>query len=128
VGFSVKFAADGRAAIALEHEPEYCLALPSGMTQTPQPLQSGLWLVLCAEVRSGSDRFALTRALQMARNHKGRFHLAIFPFTHLIEIKAWCRDMPVVNDTPVWLVLRDGKLTAHFAGLPAVEMIESALI
>jgi hypothetical protein len=94
----------------LHGQPDYCRALPMAPAEVEPELKEGLWLVLVSAIWSGPDRMAIGLALSTVSELGGRARLGIRLFDDEAETRAWFPELPRDAASPVWLLLRDGRL------------------
>src|SRR5438876_866947 len=90
-------------------------------------LREGDWLVLVAAVWSGPDIAAISTALSAVKESGGRVKLGIRPFDKYEEVSEWCPDVTDTHPTPLWLILRDGRLSGVEHGVRTVDQIREMI-
>jgi hypothetical protein len=118
---------DQRAELVLEDEPPYCRVLPSAPAEREPELNHGLWLVLAYAAWSGPDRRAIPIALSVAKDFRGEVQLGIREFSDHDEIRRWCPDVKEKWGSPVWLILKNGKLCKELMGYRDSVQLKHAL-
>jgi hypothetical protein len=113
--------ADGRPRIELEDEPAYCTALQAAPAGREPELDAGLWLVLTFATWSVPDVNAVQTALDVAKHFEGTLKLGLRPFDYPEEHAAWCGDLAGEDASPLWVLLRDGRLCMKLAGSATPE-------
>jgi len=116
-----------RFAITLEGEPHNCHALAMAPSERETALNQGDWLVLVFAVWSGPDRNQITTAMEVAREVGGTIQVGIRPFDNKEELRAWCPEAKIDWMSPIWLVIREGKLINEMCGPQSREKIVATL-
>jgi hypothetical protein len=116
INYSVDAAPDGRYDFLLKDEPLYCKSLPGTPLELRQELARGLWLVLVFAVWSGPDREAVQTALSAVKLFGGRVQLGLRAFDRHEEVRALWPHVKESLGSPIWLILRDGKLLEEHVG------------
>lgn len=77
-------------------------------------LQSGSWLILAFALWSAPDLRAICTAATVSRKQVAQ--VAVRPFDDFTEFATWCPDAPIDTRSPVWLLLRGGRVVRTAVG------------
>ena len=109
MSYKVMRSVEGKPWVALDGEPPFCVALDAAPSSRELELSEGWWLVMVFAAWNTSDINAIQTALEASKGFGGTLHLGLRPFDDPEEHRAWCPDLSVGGDTPIWVLLKDGK-------------------
>ncbi len=124
MSYTVCEMADGKFELVIQNGPQNCKALPMAPSSIENELQDGLWLLLVFAVWSIQDRNAINTALELGKRLGDTVRVGIRPFDEHQEISNWCPNATKTYQSPVWLVLKKGKLVKEVVGLYPLEQLE----
>jgi hypothetical protein len=151
MSFKVQPIEGDRWELVFFDEPSYIHALKMAPEAMEPELRSGVWLVVVFPVWSAPVRDSVRAAIALVKDHDGRFQLGVRPFDSHDEIYKWWpvteapsagkvllavkeegqrREIHISTDpssTPLWLVLRDGQVIHHGAGLRSKEQLSELM-
>ncbi|CAH1388057.1 hypothetical protein [Candidatus Nitrotoga sp. M5] len=123
--FKVTRDQDGYPSITLTDEPPYSHALGVAPSAREPELNKGNWLVMAFAVWSTPDNLAIQTALDVAKRFGGKLNLGLRPFDDSEEFSAWCPDIEDDEQSPLWVLLRDGEVCMKRSGILTVdELVE----
>ena len=118
----------GKPSIELIDEPACCHALaadaPGGRDAT---VGRTTWLVLAFAVWSVADVEAVQTALDVARRRNSRLDLGLRPYDDPLELRPSWPDVDVDASGPFWMLIQDGTVRRHRAGLMSVDELDGWL-
>jgi len=127
MSYHVKSLAGGSYKLVFEDEPAYCKALVMSPLAKESELTQGLWLVLLFAVWSVPDRSNIGVALSVVKEFNGKVFLGVRPFDNHDEIKKWCPEVKEKYGSPIWLVMKNGKLLKERTGLYSKEELKNLI-
>jgi len=113
--------------ISLKDEPPFIYSLPMAPSELEPILCRNLWLILVVAVWSGPDLAAMETASSVGKKLRGAVHVGLRPFDSHREITPWCPGVAEQHASPIWLILKDGRLLAERAGIRESAAIENWL-
>jgi len=114
---AVHTSSGNRYEVVLEDAPENCVSLVMKPDVREDYLNRGVWLVLLFGVWSTPDRAAIDLAVSLACDLQGCASVGIRPFDDPSEAAAWLPELPTTYGSPIWIVLKDGRLKDDLIGL-----------
>jgi len=150
MGFEVRAIDGDKWELLFSDEPSYIHALKMAPDSIESELKSGLWLIVVFPVWSGPDRHSVRAALACAKDYAGKFQLGVRPCDYHEEIYKWwpggeapSRSDPVLtvlggprrnvhissdhSSSPIWLVMRDGRVVYQEAGPRSKEQLSELI-
>ncbi|MDD5267121.1 MAG: hypothetical protein PHO08_08325 [Methylococcales bacterium] len=116
---------EGCPSITLTDEPSYFRALVAAPSAREPELNTGNWLVMAFAVWSTPDNLAIQTAIDVAKRFGGKLNLGLRPFDDSEELGAWCPSVEDDGRSPLWVLLRDGKVCMKRSGILTVdELVE----
>jgi hypothetical protein len=116
--------ASGREVVTLANAPPYVHALEMAPARREPELDRGDWLVLVFAVASVPDVRAVREAVKAGRVFGGRVQVGVRPFGDYDETEAWCGSYGGTRESPLWLVLRDGRVVYREWGTRTAGQVE----
>ena len=107
---------DGRPAVVLSDEPSYCQALAAAPPAIEPELGTGNWLILVFAAWSQHDIAAIKTAIAAAKHFEGAWNLGLRPYSNEAEHDRWWPGLSADQQSPIWLLLVDGKLSQKIDG------------
>jgi hypothetical protein len=97
-------------SVIFENAPSFVHPLPMAPLARESELNRGTWVVIAANVGSVPDVNGIGMAVKCLRKYGGKIQLGVRPFVEYEEINKWFPDYGNNFGSPLWLVLRDGKV------------------
>lgn len=120
-----------KVRIVLHNEGPFVHALPMAPGRLESQVKKETWLLLTSGAFSVPDLQNINVAVAVINGYCGRIQLGVRPFLAYDEIRAWFPEYGGESASPLWVVLRDGKVLAWHAGLlqekELVDFINEAL-
>ena len=109
-------ARDGRYSIRFDEATDIV-----GLTMAPSELEPALahgqWLVLVFAVWSTPDRAAIEDLVASCADAGPGWRIGVRPFDAHDELQSWCPEASERHGSPLWLVLKGGRLVAERVGV-----------
>lgn len=118
---------DGLPAVVLSGEPPYCRPLAAAPTAIEPELGAGHWLILTFAAWSQHDIAAIETALEAVKHFAGEWNLGLRPYTNEAEHDRWCPGLGTDEQSPIWLLLVDGKVREKIGGTLNVQELVAAI-
>jgi hypothetical protein len=113
---SLRSVGPGKYQLVFEHAPGYVHALPMSPPAREPELNRGTWLVLAYHPSSVPDANSVDQAVRLTVARRGTIKLGVRPCVTREDFTDWFPECRHRYETPVWLVLRDGRLCGWETG------------
>lgn len=117
----------GSPIITLTDEQPYSYTLSAAPIAREPELNAGVWLVMAFAVWSIPDTLAIQTALDVAKRFNGKIHLGVRPFDQVEEFGTWCPELENSEHSPLWVLLRDGKVCMIRTGIFTIDELVEAI-
>jgi hypothetical protein len=115
-------------AVLFENAPDFVHALEMAPAAREPELSRGAWLVLAFGAFSVPDCNSIQPAVRAVARHSGAVQLGVRPFWDYAEMRTWFPDYGDSTTSPLWVVLKEGRVRAWDVGAFSEDEIDALLL